>query len=88
MFTLQNNIAIALKQPFSSQMVANNHRASCCAVPTIDGDLRSKPFWRVVARHAVWSETPQGSTFWERQRDRMKTLDIASVSHYFDVWET
>lgn len=86
MFALQKNIAIALKQPFSSQMVANNHRATCCAVSTIGDDLRSIPFWRVVAKHAVWSETPQGSTFWERQRDRMKTLDIVSVLHDYDVW--
>lgn len=84
MFTLQKNIAIALKQPFSSQMVANSHKT---VVPSyMRYALKHCPFWQVINGHACWSGTPQGHNFWKVRQLHMKTMDTTLSSRFFDVW--
>lgn len=86
MFILQQNIATALKMPYSSQMVANSQKQEGKQA-NLRHALKTQPFWRAVNRHALWRETPQGYEFWRIRQTDMKIRDNASSSaHIFDVW--
>lgn len=86
MFILQQNIATALKTPYSSQMVANSQKQEGKQAKMRHA-LKTQPFWRVMNRHAIWEDTPQGYEFWKIRHTYMKIRDNASSSaHIFDVW--
>lgn len=86
MFTLQQNIAVALRQPYSSQMVANSQKQEGRQAHMRHA-LKTLSFWRVINKHALWGNTPQGYEFWKRHYTYMKIRDNASSSaHIFDVW--
>ena len=84
MFILQQNIATALKMPYSSQMVANSHKSA--APSYMSYALKHKPFWQVINSHACWNRTPQGYNFWSVRQLHMKTMNTTLSSRFFNVW--
>ena len=84
MFILQQNIATALKMPYSSQMVANSYKTNVHS--RIRYSLKHYPFWQVINSHACWSRTPQGHDFWKVRQLHMKIMDTTLSSRFFDVW--